>query len=427
MSSDADSESDADDSESEDDESEELLEELLVGDGELETSLSSDSGRVGAICDNFDVDCFLIGEMDRLFEASWPFRPFSTFSFIESTSIFSAESDSSEDSSLSSLSLSSDSSLLSDAELADEEVAELSRSSSESCCEEEDGVVGDDTSLFEADNNFVSDLVAPFPLAVVIIGAGVLVSGAVEAFRFPETVLSFFEALAFLDAPALICVSVLVTGETAAGWTDEELSVTSFCDCAFPVVVRFFVTFPELGSGFGAESLSFPLSPLFSGELLIWDFFFPPADVKMTTSGLAFRGNSGASICIAFSLSSDASTPFLELRGFLFGSSDVFLGEALCFLSFSGVSGILESCSSEVSRALSEFWERVLFFPGRTALSGDAGISISSDLLRLRCDDDGGANSFSGFPDGISGDLPDCSICIFERASLVNGVGDCST
>ena len=66
LSSDADSESDADDSESEDEKSEELLEELAAGDADLETSLSSDCGRVGAICDNFEGDCFFFGRIDCL-------------------------------------------------------------------------------------------------------------------------------------------------------------------------------------------------------------------------------------------------------------------------------------------------------------------------------------------------------------------------
>lgn len=65
-SSDADSESDADDSESEDEESEELLEELAVGDADLETSLSSDCGRVGTVCNNFEVDCFFFRRIDSL-------------------------------------------------------------------------------------------------------------------------------------------------------------------------------------------------------------------------------------------------------------------------------------------------------------------------------------------------------------------------
>ena len=349
--------------------------------------------------------------------------------------MLSSESDSSEDSSLSSLSLSSDSSLLlSDAELADEEVTELSRSSSESCCEEEDREVGDDTSSFEADDKFEPDLVAFFPGTVITIDVGIfflislaLISEVVDAFRFTETALSSSEALAFLDTAAFIIVSVLVATATVTGWTDEELSVASFFDCALFVVVRFFVTFSTSGPAPGTGTFSSLFSPLFTdGLLIVRDFFFPPADVRMTTSGPAFDGTSGASICIASSLSSEASTPFLELRDFLFGSGAL-VGEDLCFLSFSGVSGILGSCGSEVSEAFSGFLERALFFPCRTGLSGDAGISISPDLLRFRCDDDGGANSFGGFSEGISGDLLDCSICIFERASSVNGVGDCST
>ena len=238
--------------------------------------------------------------------------------------------------------------------------------------------------------------------------------------------MSSFEILAFLDGGGLIGVAVVVATAVVSGWTDEEASAASVFDCAFLVVVRFFVTFSGSGSAIGAGSLSFPFSSLLSGKLsIVCDLFFPPAVVIMTTSGLVFGVNFGASICIASSLSSTVSTPFLELRVFFFGS-DGFVGEALSFLSSSGVSGILRSGSSEVSGALSDFLE-TLFFPGRTALSGDAGISISLDLLRFRRGDDGGANSVGGFSEGISGDWPDCSICIFERASSVKGVVDCST
>ena len=171
LSSDADSESDAEDSESEDEESEELLLELLLaGDTDLETSLSSGSGTVGAIC-GFEVDCFFIGEIDLLFDTSGLFRAALTFSSTESTSIFSSESDSSGDSSFSSLSLSSGLSLLSDAELADEEVTDVSRSSSVSCGEA-DPEVRDDASSSEADDNFEPDLLELFPLTVVTTEVG---------------------------------------------------------------------------------------------------------------------------------------------------------------------------------------------------------------------------------------------------------------
>jgi hypothetical protein len=165
LSSDADSESDAEDSESEDEESEELLLELLLaGDTDLETSLSSSSGTVGAIC-GFEVDCFFIGEIDLLFDTSGLFRAALTFSSTESTSIFSSESDSPGDSSLSSLSL------LSDAELADEEVTDVSRSSSVSCGEA-DLEVRDEASSSEADDNFDPDLLEHFPLTVATTGVG---------------------------------------------------------------------------------------------------------------------------------------------------------------------------------------------------------------------------------------------------------------
>ena len=364
LSSDADSDWDADDSESEDEESDELLlEVLLAGDADLETSLSSGSGTVGAIC-GFEADCFFIGEMDRLFDTSGLFRAVSTFSSTESTSIFSSESDSSRDSSLTSLSLSSGSSLLSDDELADEEVSDVSMSSSVSC-EEADREVGDEASSSETDN-FEPDLVSLFPLTVTT-GVGFflisLMSRVVDAFGFTETALSSAEALAFLDGGALIGAAVVGTA-VVAGWIDEESSAASVFDCAFLFVVCFFATFSGSGSATEAGSFSFPFSPLLSGELLIvCDFFSPPAGVKMTTSGLAFGGDFSASTCIASSLSSDASTPFPGPRSLVFGSG-AFVDKALCFLSLSGVSGILESSSSEVSGALSDFLGRALFFPG---------------------------------------------------------------
>jgi hypothetical protein len=100
LSSDADSESDPSESESEleseDSESDELLEELLAGDADLETSLSIGSGIINAASDGALPDCFFTGEIDRLF-ISGSFGTDSSLSSISSKSIFSSESNSSSE------------------------------------------------------------------------------------------------------------------------------------------------------------------------------------------------------------------------------------------------------------------------------------------------------------------------------------------